>query len=230
MKILRPNEQRAKNAITMIWIVLALEVMSLISGYRNHSLLNDIANGIEISEETASVSDTTEQILGIVYSVVFVISGIVFIRWFRRAYYNLSLLNVRLSFTEGWAAGSWFVPIIYLFRPYQIMKELYTKTKLLLNTNKINLHQDFKTNILGYWWVLWIISNLLSHFIFRYSLKVETLEEIMRLSVVSIISNIIGIPSAILAIKVVKDYSNVEPLLHKINTENKSLEQHKSIL
>lgn len=216
MEELRPNEQRAKNAITLIWVVLTLEIISLTSGYFQYELLQDAANGAEISTETANANDTREQIIGILYIIAMVISATTFIQWFRRAYYNLHLRVNHLAYSEGWAAGSWFVPIVSLYRPYQIMKELYQETKKLLTKNEIAFNHNFTTNSLGLWWTLWIIDNLLGQFAFRYSTKANTIEELIISTVASMVSNIVGIPLAILAIKVVKDYSSVEPLLREI--------------
>ena len=132
MENLKPNGQRAKNAITLIWIVLVLEIVLLISGYFQYDLLQTAANGSEISIETATANDTREQIIGIIFLIAYIISAVTFIQWFRRAYYNLHLKVNHLSRTEGWAAGSWFVPIVSLYRPYHIMKELYQETRELL--------------------------------------------------------------------------------------------------
>ncbi|MDP4637649.1 MAG: hypothetical protein NWR96_01010 [Crocinitomicaceae bacterium] len=38
MTTLKPNGQKAKNAIIFIWIILVLDVLSLISGYFAHHL------------------------------------------------------------------------------------------------------------------------------------------------------------------------------------------------
>ncbi|UAY51042.1 DUF4328 domain-containing protein [Ferruginibacter albus] len=219
MEDLRPNVQRAKNAVTLLWIVLALEIISLISGYFQYKLLKVVANGGEISMNTANANDIRERIIAILYLIVFIISTVTFIQWFRRAYYNLHLKVYHLSFTEGWAAGSWFAPVICLYRPYQIMKELYQQTIDLLTRKGLLLHQSLTTNALGWWWALWIINNLLGQFVFRYSLKAETVDELIVSTVAGIVSNIIGIPLALLAIKVVKDYSSVEPLLNEIKEE-----------
>jgi len=224
MGYLRPNQQRAKIAITLIWIVLALEIVSLISGYFQYDLLQTVANGVEISMETATANDTREQFIGIIYMIAYIISGITFIQWFRRAYYNLHQEVTYLSHTEGWAAGSWFVPIINLFRPYQIMKELYQETKELLVKKEITLKTTFlPTSSLGWWWTLWIINGIISQFVFRYSLKAESIDELIMSTVAGIISNIVGIPLALITVKVIKDYSNVEPLLSEIrDTEETS--------
>lgn len=102
---LRLNGQRAKNAITLIWIMLALEIVSLISGYFQYGLLQTVAIGGEISTETADANDSREQIIGIVYMIAYAISAAMFIQWFRRAYYNLHQKVNHLSHTEGWVAG-----------------------------------------------------------------------------------------------------------------------------
>ena len=219
---LKPNEQRSKNAITLIWIVLALEIVSLISGYFQYDLLQTAANGGEISTETATANDTREQIIGIIYLIAFVISGVTFIQWFRRAYFNLHLRVNHLSQTEGWAAGSWFVPIVSLFRPYQIMKELYQETKELLVKKGLSINENFATASLGWWWTLWIINSAIGQFVFRYSMKAESIDEFTISTVASMIGNIVGIPLSIITVKVIKDYANVEPLLFEIKDEEET--------
>ena len=221
MENLKPNGQRAKNAITLIWIVLALEIVSLISGYFQYDLLQTAANGGEISTETANANDTREQIIGIVYLIAFVISAVTFIQWFRRAYFNLHQRVNHLSQTEGWAAGSWFVPIVSLYRPYQIKKELYQETKALLTKNGLN-NENISTSSLGWWWTLWVISSFLGQFVFRYSMKAESIDELTISTVASMIENVVGIPLALITIKVIKDYANVEPLIIEIKDEEET--------
>jgi hypothetical protein len=222
MENLKPNGQRAKNAITLIWIVLALEIVSLISGYFQYDLLQTAANGGEISTETATANDTREQIIGIIYLIAFVISAVTFIQWFRRAYYNLHLRVNHLSQTEGWAAGSWFVPIVNLYRPYQIMKELYQETKELLTKKGLSINENFTTGSLGWWWTLWIINNIIGQFVFRYSMKAESIDELTISTVASMVGNVVGIPLALITVKVIKDYSNVELLLREIKDEEET--------
>ncbi|RYE37497.1 MAG: DUF4328 domain-containing protein, partial [Sphingobacteriales bacterium] len=178
MEFLRPNDQRAKNAITLIWIVLALEIVALVSGYLQFNLVQKVLNGGEISMEAANSNDTREQVIGIVYLIVFIISAITFIQWFRRAYFNLHQRVPHLTHPEGWAAGSWFVPIMNLFRPFQIMKELFNETKTLLQRLQFGTGDFPSTRFLGIWWTLWIINNLIGQFVFRYSMKAETAEQL----------------------------------------------------
>jgi len=216
MGVIRPNGKRAKNAITLIYILLALEIISLISDYFQYDLLETIAKGGEISNDTATTNDTRVQLIGIIYMIVYIISTITFIQWFRRAYFNLHQRVNHLSQNEGWAAGSWFVPIISLYRPYQIMKELYQETKELLVKNGLGVNENFTTNSLGWWWTMWIIHNVIGQFVSRYSLKAESIDELTTSTIASMFINIIGIPLALITVKVIKDYSNIEPLLNEI--------------
>lgn len=218
MENLKSNKQRAKNAITLIWIVLALEIVSLISGYLQYDLLQAPANGGEISLEAATANDTREKIVGGVYLIALIISAVTFIQWFRRAYFNLHTRVNHLSHSDGWAAGSWFVPVINLYRPYQIMKELYQETKKLLLT-KLNINEKLSTSSLVWWWTLWIISIVMGQFLLRYAQYAESLDELTTSTVVAMIGNVLGIPLALLAVKVIKDYSSIEPLLFEIKDE-----------
>jgi hypothetical protein len=226
MEELKPNEQRAKTAILLIWIVMALEIMSLISGFLQFDLLQTIAKGGYISNETATTNDSREQIIAIIYLIAFIISGITFIQWFRRAYFNLHLKVNNLSHSESWAAKSWFVPFVNLYLPYQIMKELFHETKELLIKNGLTISENSMTKSLGWWWALWIINNFIGQFVFRYSLKAETVDELTISTLASIFANIIGIPLALITIKIIKEYSNIEPLLNELNDEDESMNDY----
>lgn len=217
MRDLRPNQERAKHAIALIWAVLAVELISLISGYMQYNLLQNAAQGLEVSTESVTANDLREQTIAIIYLIVYLTSAITFIRWFRRAYFNLHTHVSYLSHQEGWAAGGWFVPIVRLYRPFQIMKELYEETKGVLVKNGVHPPEQFTTSALGWWWALWLITNVLGQFVFRYTLRTETLDDLIFSTVASMITNLLGVPLALITVKVIKDYAEVEPLLHEIS-------------
>lgn len=219
MQELRPNQARAQAAVILLWVMFALEIASFVSGYFQYNLLNAISGGDHVSDEAASLNDLREQVIGIIFIIAYIISAVTFIMWFRRAYYNLHQRVKFLSQTEGWAAGAWFVPFISLYMPYQIMKELYEKTRKALGDNGIPGAQELNTSLLGWWWALWIINNFMGQLVFRVTLEAETVNQLITASQIGMVSNLIGIPLALLAIKVVRDYAAVEPLLFEIREE-----------
>ncbi len=229
MKMLKPNGQRAKRAITLIWIVLILEVINLISSYFQYDLLQRFVHGETVSQTEIILNDLREMIAGIFYFIAFIISTVTFIQWFRRAYYNLHQRVNNLLQSEGWAAGSWFVPLISLFRPYQIMKELYEESTDLLE-NKGHQVSNLSIRTVSWWWGLWIASSIFGNFIFRYTLKADTPDEFIFGTAASMIQNVINIPLALLAIKVIKDYARIEPLLFDLKEEEAQADETVNVL
>ncbi len=217
---LRPNALRAKYAIAFIWIVMAMEVLSLFSSYLQLGLLNSFQNGEAISEATAGANDTREALIGLLYLVSYIISAVTFIQWFRRAYFNLHLRVANLSQPESWAALGWFIPILSLFRPYQIMKELYRETLALLARKGVTLHFAPHTGLVGWWWALWVINSVLGQIVFRASMSAESVGEILFTTQADMVASAIGIPLGLITIRVIKNYADLEPLLASMKEEH----------
>ena len=216
---MRNNTERAKIAAILVGAVMFIEIAMIISSYLQINLLQRVVDGIEVSDAEVNWNDTREGIVGILYLVVFIISTVCFIMWFRRAYYNLHLKAKHLLYTEGWAAGAWFVPILNLFRPYQIMKELYERTDHILSEHFGDYQEKKGTTIVGVWWFMWIVANVISNISTRMTLRAETAEEFLSSTQLDLFSSIISVPMAIVAIIVILDYSKMEKRLYQLDKE-----------
>lgn len=210
---LRPNSDRSTTAVVLIWAVLFMEIVQLLSSIMQYKLLKTIQSGGEYSANALTTNDMREGLVAILYLLVYIISGITFIRWFRRAYFNLHLRTSPLTYDEGWAAGSWFVPIINLYRPYQIMQELYVETKKILRNGTEAPGCNLETSSLGIWWALWLINGVLGNIVFRVFKDADTVDQLLTSTVLEMITSIIGIPLALLTIKVIRDYAKAEKQL-----------------
>lgn len=229
--MLKPNQKRSKIAITLIWICLIVYLFSFFSSFLQYRLLTQISIGIQIADDILEQNDVREQLIMLVTFIVNIISAVTFIQWFRRAYFNLHSLVPNLTFTEGWAAGSWFVPMISFFRPYQIMVELYNTTIEKLEERKLIENKNFNISFLKLWWALWIL-------VFVIDLKrlvisrTDMIDSLLKNTIIDMFQCIVYIPLSLLTIKVIKEYSNfenilfndivIEPALH-IDSHNKEL-------
>lgn len=210
--IIKPNKERAKGAIILLWIMLALEVLMFISDYMEYSLLQRALNGGGVDYQDATSNDTRQLLIGILYLIAIIISGIFFINWFRRAYNNLYLLKVpRLSYSESSAGWSWFVPFLNFVRPYQIMKETWESTDDILN-RYTNYQHNFKINTVNMWWGLWIIQGILGYIGSRMYLT-DDINLYLTGSIMGMISNFLATIGAFVAIKMIKEYSQMENAL-----------------
>jgi len=215
-KYVRPNQERAQWAIWLIFAVLILDIISIFFDFSQYNLLLSIQNGELVTEEVANANDQRQQILGIIYLLVYFVSGIVFIQWFRRAYYNLHFRVKRCDFSEGWAAGCWFVPIVNLFRPVAIMDELWKKTNKLIKEKDSHYIVKSGSFIMVSWWALWIISGFVGRYVARSAFKGETLEDLIGSSISSIVLSCLAIPLALVTIKMISDYSKMENRLNSL--------------
>ncbi len=96
------------------------------------------------------------------------------------------------------------------------MKELFQATHFFLKRNEVHTTEHLSIASLGLWWTFWIIDWFVGRFVFKYSLKAETIDELTRSTIGQIISNTIGIVLAIITINIITDYSKLEPLMHKV--------------
>lgn len=210
----RPNDQRARLAIAMIAIVLLFDIISFISSYMQMNLLTIVKNHGAYTDADLNNNDLREQAIGIAYLIAFIISAVVFIQWFRRAYYNLQIRTGNCEHSEGWAAGSWFVPIICLFRPYHIMKELWTKTTNL-KASKTGEKLSKNDSIIGIWWTLWIVSNYLGNYLLKSMFdEAKTIEDFLSKTRLDMVNTGISIPLAIFTILMIRAYNKREVILN----------------
>ncbi len=215
--MLKPNEKRSKIAIVLIWICLIVYLFSFFSSFLQYRLLTQISFGVQIAEDILEQNDTREQVIMLVTFIVNIISAVTFIQWFRRAYFNLHILVPNLTFTEGWAAGSWFVPMISFFRPYQIMVELYNKTIEKLEERKLIENQDFDISFLKLWWALWILVFVIDLKRFVIS-RTDIIDSLIQNTIIDMFQCLVYIPLSLLTIKVIKEYSNFENILFNDTT------------
>jgi hypothetical protein len=153
----RNNQQRARTARVM-FLLFALTSGSLtlvsLAGL-NLPDWNGAANGTSSAFTTALYYGYI--LLGILYFIFLVVSYIWLIMWLRRAYYNLHQLpNIHPEYSDGWAAGAWFVPFLNFVRPYTIMKEVWQDTQRAAWGRIVE-----PTTVLGWWWAAFILKLII---------------------------------------------------------------------
>lgn len=216
--LLRPNKKRGKNAISMMWAVMAC--------YISFSLINILLihpyPGVMFNTYHTVISGLSN-LLTTLYFVLFLLSGIFYIMWFRRAYYNLNELRHDTLYSDGWCAAFWFIPIANLYKPYLLMKELYNKTNDLLSDDITGCVNQKPLTYINIWWFLWITYWVLTNLFTRLLLITNGQFYIIQ----NIIAVIIFINLTIIAVKVVRDYMKMEEILHDIVEDSRQKELQK---
>jgi Domain of unknown function (DUF4328) len=105
--------------LTALTGVLEITHLNLLAGKSTTTL--DLAQAQRIDDSNASV-DTAY----LVTLCAIVLAAVFFVIWTFRAYKNTTALGAqRPRFAAGWAIGGWFVPILGLYRPKEIVNDLW---------------------------------------------------------------------------------------------------------
>lgn len=211
---MKPNGERARAAVMMIYAVLILELITVVSTYLQYNLLDNYAHGVAYTDAQLENNDLRVQLVMLVYWVFFVMSGIVFIMWFRRAYHNLHQLGRQLQFSDTWAVWSWFVPILSFFRPFVIMKELFNTSELVLYKSGMKTIKNYPMIYLSLWWGLWLVDNFMVQLLKNMAPLGDEFEQLYNESLFYIAQSIVSIFAGLLLIKIIRAYDKREQLLY----------------
>ena len=97
-------------------------------------------------------------------SVVSLATTILFLVWTYRADKNLRAFGTQgLRFTPGWAVGYFFVPIMGLYRPYQVFREIWRASDPAPASRVGQTWQFIRAPaLLMVWWVCSIIDSIIA--------------------------------------------------------------------
>jgi hypothetical protein len=82
-----------------------------------------------------------------------------FVVWTYRTYRNLRSLGATdLRFRSGWAIGGWFVPIVALWRPKQVVNDVWRASdeELPANFAQTEWRDRVPPLLMTAWWTLWL--------------------------------------------------------------------------
>tara|TARA_Y100001970_G_scaffold287577_1_gene412599 strand:+ start:745 stop:1416 length:672 start_codon:yes stop_codon:yes gene_type:complete len=198
-----------KSVIILLKITITLSVVAIISGYFEYQLLSDIDEGNfnqNTIDNSADANDTRQGIIGILQFILFIITAVYYCRWIYFANKNSRTIGANaMQFTPGWSVGWYFIPIACMWKPYQAMKEIWKTSK-----NSENWQSIETPALLRYWWMLWIASTLLGQLASRLSLRAEGIDELLFLSTLFIVSDIIEIFLCIVSINMITQIYNFQ--------------------
>ena len=185
--------------------------------------LNASEGNYDVDDRIAEWTDMLYAACSLAYIILFPLSAILFIRWFYRAYRNLSRLPVRRRRHPWWTIAAWFVPLANLFLPYQIAKELFVKSEYLLARGSREPDTTANYEIVGLWWGIWVFFLITARFAARFEHRISTLDD-MRVSYqLDLVVDVLGIAAGLLAIRVVRNYAAMEAELRRVYSPDKEL-------
>lgn len=147
---------RAKWAVGLIAANLVFGVLLIGSSILQILLLNRIAAGDDVAFAVLENNDIRHLALGGLHALSFYMAVVAFSMWFHRVHRNLpSLAAGELKYTPGWGVAYFFIPIVQLFRPVQVMGEIWRGSDPG-NVQGADVLPN-STNRVALWWTFWIL-------------------------------------------------------------------------
>ena len=182
----------------MLVITVLVAAVAVVSDVLEWRLMDRLIAGEELSDAQITANDNRQATIGLVQLALGVAGAVVFIRWMHAAYKNLDVVApAERRYSAGWAIGSWFVPIMNLFRPKQMVNDIWRAGG--------RDPQDARPGLLLLaWWMLWLLSSFIVNAAARAYINADTAEQIRTGTILYVISDAMSVVCAILAILVVR--------------------------
>jgi Domain of unknown function (DUF4328) len=126
------------------------------------------------------------------------VEAIVFIGWLHAAYRNVDVVAPsERRFGHGWAIGSWFVPFFNLVRPKSIANDVW-------RAGGKDAADARPGGLLACWWGAWLLGNFILARVATQLQSEDTTGELKTGAIIMVISDMVSIVGALLAIAVVR--------------------------
>lgn len=157
---------RARWTRLLLGLTVALHMLSLLVVLWERALL-DNAGQTTVGEWRTTTSLASD--LAWVEIAAVVVTGVVFLNWLYRCYQNVHELGFeQVRFTPGWAVGYWLIPILNVWRPRQIIGDLWRSTDPDAVGEEAGGWRDLPLPwTIVAWWVTWYGGTILLRLVAR---------------------------------------------------------------
>ena len=188
-----PAGALAKWLVAMFGLLVIINVISLFVGLHRASLADDFGDDPSITVDELENADNVVAAVGSFQLIVWLVIAVLFIIWLYRAAKRVKQTRPdALRYKPGWAIGGWFVPIWFLFRPKQMVDDIWRGTR------------DAREGIgvpawIHIWWALWLISEFMARFLISSSSDAESLEDVASADRLAAATDAVELAAAVLA-------------------------------
>ena len=196
---------RSLVATALLVLFVTITLVAVVSDQAQISLLKRaIAEG-GVSQAEADANDARQGTVAIAQILILIVAGVSFLVWFHRAHKNLPALGAAgLDYSPGWAVGGFFVPFLNLYRPFQVMREIW-KASDPHTTDSGSWRTAPSSPLVSLWWAFFLISGAAGYLLVTLGGRdTSTVEGVLTMSRAALLSDILNIPDAVLAILLVR--------------------------
>ncbi len=232
------NQEKLKSAKNLFFIALGIDIavtaVVAITDFWAVGVLSDIRSGVSTLDQFTNSSLEFWKSFSMVMILTLIGVGLALVRWLEACYtYAKETLKATGFAQEGWITWGWLVPVMFVFKPYQVLVEIYK-----VGAADCRGGDDWKkssgSGMLLAWWIFWVIAHMVMWGIGKQALKSTfrddlTLNQIIDMYYGSIIACVIPLIVAglwfVVAGSLTHRLLNRKSLLIPISSSNKTSQQ-----
>lgn len=140
----------------LLYASIFIDAIALFSGVLQYQLLSDFKLGVYSSAALATAAaesnDNRQQLVGLLQTGIAITTIILFSMWIYRSNFNARQLGARgMKFSPGWSVGYYFIPILWFWKPYQAMKEIWRASRAPASWESVT-----RGAVLPWWWFFFL--------------------------------------------------------------------------
>jgi hypothetical protein len=161
-------------------------------------------SGAAVSIQQANSADNRQALIGWWQVAVFLLTALLFIVWFRKAYTNVARLGVHgLRYGPRWAVGAWFVPFLNFVRPKVIANDIWRGSDPKLAPEATVGLATPVPWVMNVWWAAFLVAGITGRIAFSSARNAKTLSGLKTATTALLVSDAIDLVAAIAAVAVV---------------------------
>lgn len=159
------NSEKLEGAKTLFFIALSLDLALTatvgLDSYSTIGTLKAIQSGIQRADQALISSMDFGGNLSMLTMLTLIGVGLTLVKWLNTCYrYARSSVGASGFKNENWTASGWIIPIINLFKPYQIISEIY-KAGASNYSNADDWKKESGSGILLMWWICYAVTHFI---------------------------------------------------------------------
>jgi Domain of unknown function (DUF4328) len=178
------------------------------------ALVDDLVEFLQVQvgqlpADQVANNDPIQGIVGLLQLGLGIVTGITFLKWVYRAYKNIQGFGAEgLRFSPGWAVGYYFIPILSLIRPVQVMSEIWRASD-----DPRNWQGRPRTWLIASWWTLFLLYTGITQISVEIAIQASTNDQWTLAAVLAILGDFFSIPLSIAALQLVTQIYQRQKLL-----------------
>lgn len=194
---------RARWSEWLLGLGALLTVAALWSSWQQVQLIQDLARGANISDDVIAANDTRQELFGYAQLGLAIVSAVAFLMWTSAITKRLLELGVAdMSYAPRWSVLGFIVPVLNLFRPYQVMSELWRASEIAPGPDDPWAKKPTPL-IITIWFAVLIVENIVGRLASRSTF--DTIEQVLQSAWLTVLADALGALTALVALRMVAE-------------------------